>query len=72
VTLDKALELNDYKGFPARKAAAEARGRKRGIGISSYIEPAASPLGRVRLARAGVVFGECQFRFAAIPQGADP
>jgi carbon-monoxide dehydrogenase large subunit len=37
-TLDKAMELIDYKGFPARKAAAQARGKKRGIGISCYIE----------------------------------
>jgi carbon-monoxide dehydrogenase large subunit len=38
VTLDKAMELIDYKGFPARKAEAESRGKKRGIGISCYIE----------------------------------
>jgi carbon-monoxide dehydrogenase large subunit len=37
-TLDKALELADYAGFKARKAAAEAKGKKRGIGISCYIE----------------------------------
>jgi carbon-monoxide dehydrogenase large subunit len=37
-TLDKALELADYKGFKARKATAEAKGKKRGIGISCYIE----------------------------------
>ncbi|MFO1074626.1 MAG: xanthine dehydrogenase family protein molybdopterin-binding subunit [Geminicoccaceae bacterium] len=37
-TLDKALELADYKGFPARKAEAARRGRLRGIGLSCYIE----------------------------------
>lgn len=37
-SLDKALEMVDYAGFPARSAEAEARGRKRGIGFSCYIE----------------------------------
>ncbi|QQP88463.1 xanthine dehydrogenase family protein molybdopterin-binding subunit [Skermanella sp. TT6] len=36
--LDQALELIDYKGFPARKAEAKARGKLRGIGLASYIE----------------------------------
>lgn len=37
-SLDKALELADYAGFPARKAEAERRGKLRGIGLSNYIE----------------------------------
>src|SRR5207237_1697346 len=37
-SLDKALALADYAGFPARRAASEARGKKRGIGLSCYIE----------------------------------
>ncbi|MCY0092523.1 xanthine dehydrogenase family protein molybdopterin-binding subunit [Hoeflea ulvae] len=37
-SLDAAMAAADYNGFPARKAEAEARGMKRGIGISSYIE----------------------------------
>ncbi len=37
-SMDKALELIDYKGFPARKAEAQRRGRLRGIGFSAYIE----------------------------------
>ncbi len=37
-TLDRALELADYAGFKARKAEAESRGMRRGIGISCYIE----------------------------------
>lgn len=36
--LDKALALADYKGFEARRAAAKARGKLRGIGVSAYIE----------------------------------
>ena len=36
--LDKALALADVAGYPARKAASAARGRKRGIGYSCYIE----------------------------------
>ncbi len=35
---EKALELADYAGFPARKAAARAAGRFIGIGIGSYVE----------------------------------
>ena len=37
-SLDKALEMADYAGFPARKADSEARGKLRGIGFSCYIE----------------------------------
>ncbi len=37
-SLDKALQLIDYQGFAARRAASEANGNKRGIGFSSYIE----------------------------------
>jgi carbon-monoxide dehydrogenase large subunit len=37
-TLDKALELADYKGIGARKAASAAKGKLRGIGFSAYIE----------------------------------
>jgi len=37
-SLDRALELIDYPGFPARRAAAAARGMRRGIGFSCYIE----------------------------------
>ena len=37
-SLTKALEIADYAGFPARKAASEAAGKRRGIGFSTYIE----------------------------------
>ena len=37
-SLNKALELADYAGFEKRKADAEKRGKKRGIGFSCYIE----------------------------------
>jgi carbon-monoxide dehydrogenase large subunit len=37
-SLSRALKHIDYAGFPARKAAAAARGKKRGIGFSCYIE----------------------------------
>lgn len=36
--LDKALKLADVAGYPARKAASQARGMKRGLGYSCYIE----------------------------------
>jgi aerobic carbon-monoxide dehydrogenase large subunit len=37
-TLDGAVKMADVAGFPARKAASAARGMKRGLGYSSYIE----------------------------------
>ncbi|MFZ2103278.1 MAG: xanthine dehydrogenase family protein molybdopterin-binding subunit, partial [Oricola sp.] len=37
-SLDAAMRAADYAGFAARKAEAEGRGRKRGIGMSCYIE----------------------------------
>ncbi len=37
-SLNKALEMADYAGFPARRAASAAKGRLRGIGLSTYIE----------------------------------
>jgi carbon-monoxide dehydrogenase large subunit len=36
--LDKALDLADYKGLAARKAASAAKGKLRGLGFSAYIE----------------------------------
>jgi carbon-monoxide dehydrogenase large subunit len=37
-TLDAALKQADYAGFAARKAAAKAKGKLRGIGVSTYLE----------------------------------
>jgi aerobic carbon-monoxide dehydrogenase large subunit len=37
-SLDRALQLVDYAGFPARRAASEAKGKRRGLGFSCYIE----------------------------------
>lgn len=37
-TLNRAEQLADVKGFPARQKASEAKGLKRGIGYSAYIE----------------------------------
>jgi carbon-monoxide dehydrogenase large subunit len=37
-TLDKALELADYKDFGKRRRESARRGKLRGIGFSSYIE----------------------------------
>jgi carbon-monoxide dehydrogenase large subunit len=38
--LDKALQLSDWKGFPARRKASEAAGRLRGIGLCCFLEVA--------------------------------
>jgi len=37
-SLDKAMQLVDYDGFPGRRRASEAAGKRRGIGLSTYIE----------------------------------
>jgi carbon-monoxide dehydrogenase large subunit len=37
-TLALALQAADYQGFEARRSAARARGKLRGIGIATYIE----------------------------------
>jgi aerobic carbon-monoxide dehydrogenase large subunit len=37
-TLEQALKAADWAGFEARRAEAKARGKLRGIGISTYIE----------------------------------
>ncbi len=36
--LDMALTLSDWSGFEARRAESKARGKLRGIGISTYVE----------------------------------
>jgi len=36
--LTRALEMADYAGFAARRRESEARGHRRGIGLSCYIE----------------------------------
>jgi carbon-monoxide dehydrogenase large subunit len=39
-TMDWALKMGDWDGFPARRAAARARGRHRGIAVANYIDTA--------------------------------
>jgi carbon-monoxide dehydrogenase large subunit len=36
--MEVALALGDWAGFPARRAAALGRGRRRGIGLANYVE----------------------------------
>ena len=38
IVLDAALKTMDYAGFPARRAASAANGKKRGIGLAYYLE----------------------------------
>jgi carbon-monoxide dehydrogenase large subunit len=38
LVLDKCLALADWKGFEARRAAAEVKGRRRGRGLAYYVE----------------------------------
>lgn len=37
-SLNKVLDMADYEGFPERQEEAATRGKKRGIGLSCYIE----------------------------------
>ena len=37
-TLEMALKASDYAGFEKRRAEAKAKGKLRGIGISTYLE----------------------------------
>ena len=56
--LDRALEVSDHAGFEARIAESTARGRLRGIGLTTYIEACAFPGGEtatVGLADDGIV-----------------
>jgi aerobic carbon-monoxide dehydrogenase large subunit len=65
-TLDEALRLADYHGFPARRAESERRGRLRGIGLSCYIEACGiAPSAVVGSLGAGVGLWEsCKVRFS--------
>ena len=57
-TQDMALTLADWNGFPARRAAAEAPGKRRGIGIGYFIEASGgqpSEWARVRFEPDGTV-----------------
>ncbi|WP_321341479.1 xanthine dehydrogenase family protein molybdopterin-binding subunit [Breoghania sp.] len=56
--LDKALQAADWAGYPARKAASEARGLLRGIGLVNPIEIAGGPYGRPFSEFAEVRFNE--------------
>jgi carbon-monoxide dehydrogenase large subunit len=38
--LDWVLRMGDWTGFPARRAAARARGKLRGIGVANYLDTA--------------------------------
>ena len=38
--MERVVALGDWAGFPARRAAARARGKYRGIGVSNYVDTA--------------------------------
>ncbi|MDH3737921.1 MAG: molybdopterin-dependent oxidoreductase, partial [Alphaproteobacteria bacterium] len=38
--MDKALELADWDGFPARRSASESNGKLRGLGLACFVETA--------------------------------
>ncbi len=63
--MDITLEMADYAGFEARRAAAAAAGRLRGIGMSNTLERAAAPgieAAEIRVDRTGsvtIVSGSC-------------
>lgn len=56
--MERVLELADWDGFGARRAASAARGKLRGIGLANYIEaPVGAPRERIemRVEAGGVV-----------------
>ena len=56
--LDLALERANWAGFNTRKGAAKARGKLRGIGVTTYLEVTAPPgkeMGGVRFDASGTV-----------------
>jgi carbon-monoxide dehydrogenase large subunit len=38
--MEKVLRLGDWTGFPARRAEAKSRGKRRGIGVANYVDTA--------------------------------
>jgi carbon-monoxide dehydrogenase large subunit len=56
--LERALQVSDWEGFPARRAESRARGRLRGRGIGQYLEGTAPPnkeMGALRFEADGTV-----------------
>ncbi len=56
--LEEALVINDWDGYPARRAESRARGMVRGRGIGHYLEvtaPAGAEMGGVRFEADGTV-----------------
>ena len=56
--LDDALALADVAGFSKRRAASEADGKLRGLGIASYLEvtaPSSKEMGGIRFERDGTI-----------------
>ena len=63
--LDKALALADYEGFALRAEEAKSRGKRRGIGLSSYVEACGiAPSAAVgQLGAGGGLWESAQVRF---------
>ncbi|WP_458097529.1 xanthine dehydrogenase family protein molybdopterin-binding subunit [Roseomonas sp. WA12] len=56
--MDHALSMIDWAGFPARRAASAAQGKRRGIGLAYYLEATGgsdSERAEVRFAKDGMV-----------------
>jgi carbon-monoxide dehydrogenase large subunit len=62
--MDKALELADWRGFPARRERSKREGRLRGIGIATFLEASAAGLAPkdqafARFDEAGILHVNC-------------
>jgi carbon-monoxide dehydrogenase large subunit len=62
--MDKALELADWRGFPARRERSKREGRLRGIGIATFLEASAAGLAPkdqafARFDKAGILHVNC-------------
>ncbi len=81
--LDLALELIDYDSIPGKRAAAEARGKRLGVGIGSTLDSGTNNFGQSRLINPELqfsgnnevatvkldIFGEIVVTLGTTPQG---
>ena len=67
-TMEKALELGDWAGFPNARAEARKRGKCRGIGVANYVDTA-SGVPRERAEVTVHADGACRFVIGIVSNG---
>jgi aerobic carbon-monoxide dehydrogenase large subunit len=70
VVMERVLEIADWKGFPARRAEARARGKCRGIGVANYVDTATgAPRERAEITVKPEGNGEIEVVVGTVSQG---